>query len=595
MNRLVKKLTKKREGALHILIMSLFLILFVVVIMQLAYNNYSIQLMDNYADDALTDALLAAGTVNVDEYGAQKQVVLSDTMQVNKNDRQGSTNTVDQSKEIQDAYYEQTGRSSESKLEKYLTDDAGFVKWTYPEYRQTKMLGKNQIGDSGASDGHETWRFFTNYGYDLNTKKYDNGHQKDINYLKLQENDSGGQMVNSWVSQEELDNAYLDFIKRLNSQDQCIDESVSAAHNKQLAGAFDNFLTTFGWDFGIKEVTDAKTVGTDAKKVDAMKYTNFKYSGGKLGSLTHIAYDDKAYDSQIYVDYITVFNCYKHYITDDLGRMITYPNKDSSGKYYMMVGEYRYDFDEAQESVKDLYKICKQNSLNGLPIYDKMIITKATLSRQDADGTVIKQLFNNMNNNHLGHKEVIIQSVDFLDPQIFDFKDNAAQAEGVKPAAVGTVKIARYNEYLTNLIDQKVTVYGEANQINTRPQIGICMYDSGSAWNWYPCRQTTNFDNNYVQTGDTQGYTNVGQSQARNYPGTNTVTYQLTSDPKAAAQLRNNKSNIALFNQAVMAQFEFDVQVMGSDGQVTGHDNGVNTAYYSRIVDITIQAPESTA
>ena len=44
-----------------------------------------------------------------------------------------------------------------------------------------------------------------------------------------------------------------------------------------------------------------------------------------------------------------------------------------------------------------------------------------------------------------------------------------------------------------------------------------------------------------------------------------------------------------------MAQFEFDVQVMGSDGQVTGPDNGVNTAYYSRIVDITIQAPESTA
>ena len=184
MNRLVKKLTKKREGALHILIMSLFLILFVVVIMQLAYNNYSIQLMDNYADDALTDALLAAGTVNVDEYGAQKQVVLSDTMQVNKNDRQGSTNTVDQSAEIQAAYDGQTGGSSDSILEKYLTDDAGFVKWTYPEYRQTKMLGESQIGDSGASDGHKTWRFFTNYGYDLKTKKYDNGHQNQINYLK---------------------------------------------------------------------------------------------------------------------------------------------------------------------------------------------------------------------------------------------------------------------------------------------------------------------------------------------------------------------------------------------------------------------------
>lgn len=587
MNRLVKKLTKKREGALHILIMSLFLILFVVVIMQLAYNNYSIQLMDNYADDALTDALLAAGTVNVDEYGAQKQVVLSDTMQVNKNDRQGSTNTVDQSKEIQDAYYEQTGRSSESILEKYLTDDAGFVKWTYPEYRQTKMLGKNQIGDSGASDGHETWRFFTNYGYDLNTKKYDNGHQDKINYLKLKENESGGQMVNSWVSQTDLDNAYLDFIKSLNSQDYCINNSVSDANNKQLAGAFDNFLTTFGWDFGIKEVTDAKTV-------DAMKYTNFKYSGGKLGSLTHIAYDDKAYDSQIYVDYITVFNCYKHYITDDLGRMITYPNKDSSGKYYMMVGEYRYDFDTAQNStVAKLYEICKQNSLNGLPIYDKMIITKATLSRQDADGNVMKQ-FNNMNNNH-GHDEVIIQSVDFLDPQIFDFTDNKAKAEEVQPANIGTVKIARYEDYLTNLINQTVKVYGEANQINTRPQIGICMYDSGNAWNMYPCRKPVSLDNDYVQTGDTQGFTNVGQIQARSYTGTNTVTYQLTSDPNAAAQLRDNKSNIVLFNQAVMAQFEFDVQVMGSDGQVTGHDNGVNTAYYSRIVDITIQAPESTA
>lgn len=593
MNRLVKKLTKKltkkREGALHILIMSLFLILFVVVIMQLAYNNYSIQLMDNYADDALTDALLAAGTVNVDEYGAQKQVVLSDTMQVKKNDKQGYTNTVDYSKEVQAAYNGQTGESSESILEKYLTDDAGFVKWTYPEYRQTKMLGKSQIGDSGASDGHETWRFFTNYGYDLNTKKYDTGHQKDINYLKLKENDSGGQMVNSWVSQEELDSAYLDFIKRLNSQDQCIDESVSKANNKQLAGAFDNFLTTFGWDFGIKEVTDAGTV-------DAMKYTNFKYfkySGGKLGSLTHIAYDDKAYDSQIYVDYITVFNCYKHYITDDLGRMITYPNKDSSGKYYMMVGEYRYDFDIAQNStVAELYEVCKQNSLNGLPIYDKMIITKATLSRQDAAGTVIKQ-FNNMNNNHLGNDKVIIQSVDFLDPQIFDFTDNAAQAEEVKPTDIGKVKIARYSDYLTSLINQKVTVYGEANQINTRPQIGICMYNSGNAWNMYPCRQTTNFDNNYVQTGDTYDFRNVGQ--ARNYTGTNTVTYQLTSDPNAATQLRNNKSNIALFNQAVMAQFEFDVQVMGSDGQVTGPDNGVNTAYYSRIVDITIQAPESTA
>lgn len=588
MNRLVKKLTKKREGALHILIMSLFLILFVVVIMQLAYNNYSIQLMDNYADDALTDALLAAGTVNVDEYGAQKQVVLSDTMQVKKNDGQGYTNTVDYSAEIQAAYDGQTGKSSESKLEKYLTDDAGFVKWTYPEYRQTKMLGESQIGDSGASDGHKTWRFFTNYGYDLKTKKYDNDHQNQINYLKLKEDASGGQMVNSWVSQTDLDNAYLDFIKRLNSQNQCINNSVSDAKNKQLAGAFDNFLTTFGWDFGIKEVTDAGTV-------DAMKYTNFKYSGGKLGSLTHIAYDDKAYDSQIYVDYITVFNCYKHYITDDLGRMITYPNKDSSGKYYMMVGEYRYDFDIAQNStVAKLYEICKQNSLNGLPIYDKMIITKATLSRQDAAGTVIKQ-FNNMNNNHLGNNEVIIQSVDFLDPQIFDFTDNAAQAEDVQPADIGTVTIARYNDYLTNLIDQKVTVYGEANQINTRPQIGICMYDSGNAWSKYPWRQTTSLDNSYVQTGQTQGYTNVGQSQARNYPGTNTVTYQLTSDQNAATQLRDNKSNIALFNQAVMAQFEFDVQVMGSDGQVTGLDNGVNTAYYSRIVDITIQAPESTA
>lgn len=590
MNRLVKKLTKKREGALHILIMSLFLILFVVVIMQLAYNNYSIQLMDNYADDALTDALLAAGTVNVDEYGAQKQVVLSDTMQVNKNAWKGSTNTVGQSKEIQAAYDGQTGGSSESKLEKYLTDDAGFVKWTYPEYRQTKMLGESQIGDSGASDGHETWRFFTNYGYDLNTKKYDNGHQNEINYLKLQENESGGQMVNSWVSQTDLDNAYLDFIKKLNIKDQCIGDSVSNAKNKQLAGAFDNFLTTFGWDFGIKEVTDSKTV-------DAMKYTNFKYSGGKLGSLTHIAYDDKAYDSQIYVDYITVFNCYKHYITDDLGRMITYPNKDSSGTYYMMVGEYRYNFDTAQDPiVEDLYKICKQNSLNGLPIYDKMIITKTTLSRRDADGNVtnVTNQFNKMNNNH-GHDEVIIQSVDFLDPQIFDFTDKAAQAEGVKPTDIGTVTIARYREYLTSLINQTVKVYGEANQINTRPQIGICMYESGSTWSMYPCRKPASFDNKYVQTEDTKGYTNVGQIQARNYPGTNTVTYQLTSNPNAADQLRLNKSNIALFNQAVMAQFEFDVQVMGSDGQVTGHDNGVNTAYYSRIVDITIQAPESTA
>lgn len=588
MNRLVKKLTKKREGALHILIMSLFLILFVVVIMQLAYNNYSIQLMDNYADDALTDALLAAGTVNVDEYGAQKQVVLSDTMQVNKNDKQGSTNTVDQSAEIQAAYDGQTGGSSESKLEKYLTDDAGFVKWTYPEYRQTKMLGGSQIGDSGASDGHRTWRFFTNYGYNLETKKYDIGHQNEINFLKLKEDASGGQMVKSWISQAELDNAYLDFIKRLNSQNQCINNSVDDASNKQLAGAFDNFLTTLGWDFGIKEVTDAGTV-------NAMNYTNFKYSGGKLGSLTHIAYDDKAYDSQIYVDYITVFNCYKHYITDDLGRMITYPNKDSSGKYYMMVGEYRYDFDIAQNStVAELYEICKQNSLNGLPIYDKMIITKATLSRQDAAGTVIKQ-FNNMNNNHIGNNEVIIQSVDFLDPQIFDFTDKADQADDVQPSDVGTVTIARYSDYLTNLIDQKVTVYGEANQINTRPQIGICMYNSGNAWNKYPWRQTTSLNNNYVQTGQTQGYTNVGQIQARNYPGTNTVTYQLTSDQNENPQLRDNKSNIALFNQAVMAQFEFDVQVMGSDGQVTGPDNGVNTAYYSRIVDITIQAPESAA
>lgn len=588
MNRLVKKLTKKREGALHILIMSLFLILFVVVIMQLAYNNYSIQLMDNYADDALTDALLAAGTVNVDEYGAQKQVVLSDTMQVNKNDKQGSTNAVDQSAEIQAAYDGQTGGSSDSILEKYLTDDAGFVKWAYPEYRQTKMLGGGQIGDSGASYGHRTWRFFTNYGYNLKNKKYDTGHQNQINFLKLKEDASGGQMVNSWISQADLDNAYLDFIKRLNSQNQCINNSVSDASNKQLAGAFDNFLTTFGWDFGIKEVTDAGTV-------DAMEYTNFKYNGGKLGSLTHIAYDDTAYDSQIYVDYITVFNCYKHYITDDLGRMITYPNKDSSGKYYMMVGEYRYDFDIAQNStVAKLYEICKQNSLNGLPIYDKMIITKATLSRQDAAGTVIKQ-FNNMNNNHLGNNEVIIQSVDFLDPQIFDFTDHADQADDVQPSDIGTVTIARYNDYLTNLIDQKVTVYGEANQINTRPQIGICMYDSGNAWNKYPWRHTTSLNNNYVQTGQTQGYTNVGQSQARNYPGTNTVTYQLTSDQNATPQLRDNKSNIALFNQAVMAQFEFDVQVMGSDGQVTGPDNGVNTAYYSRIVDITIQAPESAA
>ena len=554
--------------------------------MQLAYNNYSISLMDNYADDALTDALLAAGTVNVDEYGASRQVVLTDTMQVNKNDKQSLTNDVDSSTEVQSAYDAQTGGNPDSKLEKYLTDDAGFVKWTYPEYRQTKMMGGSQVGDSGASDGHKTWRFFTNYGYNIKTKKYDTAHQNQINYLKLKDDDAGGQMVNTWVTQSELDNAYLDFIKRLNVQNASINNSVDDANNKHLAGAFDNFLTTFGWDFGIKEVTDAGTVS-------AMKYTNFKYSGGKLGQLTHIAYDDVAYDSQIYVDYITVFNCYKHYITDDFGRMITYPNKDKTGKYYMMVGEYRYDFDTAQSSkIADLYEVCKKNSLNGLPIYDKMIITKTTIQRQDAAGTVIKQ-FNNMNNNHIGNNEVIIQSVDFLDPQIFDFTDEKADANEVQPTQVGTVTIARYSDYLTNLINQEVTVYGEANSINKRPQLGICMYDNGNAWNSYPWRQTMSLNNNYVQTGSTQGYTNVGQSQARNYPGTNIVTYQLTSDQNASPQLRDNKSNIALFNQAVMAQYEFDVQVMGSDGQVTGPDNGVNTAYYSRIVDITIQAPES--
>ena len=42
-----------------------------------------------------------------------------------------------------------------------------------------------------------------------------------------------------------------------------------------------------------------------------------------------------------------------------------------------------------------------------------------------------------------------------------------------------------------------------------------------------------------------------------------------------------------------MAQVEFDVQAVNPDKKVTGADNNIRTAFYQRIVDITIQ-PNAT-
>jgi len=86
MDKLLRRLKNKSHGSLHVLLISLFLILFVVLVMMLAYNNYSLSLMDSYADDALTDALLAAGTVNVEEYGSSSQVILSDSLRARRSD-----------------------------------------------------------------------------------------------------------------------------------------------------------------------------------------------------------------------------------------------------------------------------------------------------------------------------------------------------------------------------------------------------------------------------------------------------------------------------------------------------------------------------
>lgn len=575
MDKLLRRLKNKSHGSLHVLLISLFLILFVVLVMMLAYNNYSLSLMDSYADDALTDALLAAGTVNVEEYGSSSQVILSDSLRARRSDAQlggGQVTDFDTSVEIQNAYDIQSNT-----FKQYLTDENGFIKWTYPEYRTTKYA---DVYNSGTSDN--VWVLATNYGYDLKKQAEDNPYvdksdqnYNKLNYMTLKNTPDGGEYVYSWIDSAQLDNEFLNFVKELNNDNSSLGQigQSADANNKELAKAYENFLTTFGWDFGLQEVTESRTV-------NAMNFNNFKYHGGKLGSLTHIASQTGIYDSPIYVDYITIFNVYKHYLTDEYGRFITYPDKtkseDSEFTYYMKVGDSIYGLSQQDSNVVALYEKAKANGLNGLPIYDKMIITKTTLSRGSDNGDVciVDRSYNAMSQNHSESSEPIIQQVDYLDPQVFKFID-LEQGEYAGYAQLNP----QYNSYIQQILNSDTTVFGSDTSNNTLQTLGV-IQTSGATYPW---------EQSY-QDSTVQNY--LSRPQAKIYPNAQTKTYSLTWNSQNPT-LANNKQNILLFNQAVMGQIEFDVQVMGQESQITGSDPGINTAFYSRIVDITIQASQN--
>lgn len=576
MNKLLRRLKNKSHGSLHVLLISLFLILFVVLVMMLAYNNYSLSLMDSYADDALTDALLAAGTVNVEEYGSSSQVILSDSLRARRSDAQlggGQVTDFDTSVEIQNAYDIQSNT-----FKQYLTDENGFIKWAYPEYRTTKY---DDVYVYDMTGDEKCWVLATNYGYDLEKQeeanpyvdKSDQNYNK-LNYMTLKNTPDGGEYEYSWIDSAQLDNEFLNFVKELNNDNSSLGQTGQSAdaNNKELAKAYENFLTTFGWDFGLQEVTESGTV-------NAMKFNNFKYHGGKLGSLTHIASQTGIYDSPIYVDYITIFNVYKHYLTDEYGRFITYPDKTKDGAgYYIKVGDSIYSLAASDTNVTALYEKAKANGLNGLPIYDKMIITKTTLSRGSDNGDVciVDRSYNLMSQNHSESSEPIIQQVDYLDPQVFIFYD----ADSKVGDYTGSAQLnPQYNSYIQQLLNSDTTVFGSDTSNNTLQTIGV-IQTSGATYPW---------EQSY-QDSTVQNY--LSRPQAKTYPNEQTKTYSLTWNSQNPT-LANNKQNILLFNQAVMGQIEFDVQVMGQESQITGSDPGINTAFYSRIVDITIQASQN--
>ena len=205
-----------------------------------------------------------------------------------------------------------------------------------------------------------------------------------------------------------------------------------------------------------------------------------------------------------------------------------------------------------------------------------MIITKTTLSRGSDNGDVciVDRSYNLMSQNHSESSEPIIQQVDYLDPQVFIFYDE------VKGDYAGQATLnAQYNSYIQQLINSNTTVFGSDTSNNTLQTLGV-IQTSGAT---YPWKQS-------YQDSTVQNY--LSRPQAKTYPNGQTKTYSLTWNSQNAT-LANNKQNILLFNQAVMGQIEFDVQVMGQESQITGSDPGINTAFYSRIVDITIQASQN--
>lgn len=505
--------------------------------------------MDSYADDALTDALLAAGTVNVEEYGKQGQVILSDTLNVDRNNNQASQQT--KQPVVQSAY-----NSQGETLKNFLTDQAGNITWKYPEYTLQQSIQGQQNEDSQC-------RIVQNYGIDYQQVDSDGKatrvDSQDSNYNKVQyqvfkDSTDGGYYENEWIQSKELDDAFLAFIKNLQSNTESFGQGIDSAKNSQLAKTYDNFLTTFGWDFGLSEVD-----GYDTSK---MTYKNFKYSGGRLGNLTDINKASEQYKSPIYIDYISVFNVYKHYISLADQGYIYYPQKTDAGEIYITVGDSIYKLDQSDQRVQKLYEICKENGLAGTPIYDKIIVTKQVIQRNDQDGTTqIK--YNNLSENHVGVDSAVIQSVDFLDPSIFVLNTEN------KTASLDS----QMNGYIDQLLNSKLNVYDTNNGYAQKYQIGI-----------------SKIAEQYPQT---QGNSDIGRASAKNYPNPTMLTYQITSSPNKGVDgsLTHNKQNIVVFNQAVMAQVEFDVQMMNPDSMLTGDDDNVRTAYYQRIIDITIQPP----
>lgn len=505
--------------------------------------------MDNYTDGQLTDALLAAGTVNVEEYGQSQQVLLSDTLRVNRDD--GMTQGLDVQESVQNAY-----NVSGSVLKQYLTSQAGYIKWTYPEYVPSFDL-ENIKPASG--DGEEIWRFYSAYGFDHDTKEYDDSHKNEICYLTFENNAEGGEVTTSWISSTDLDNAFLDFVKTLSSDTSQLGNQLADAHNKELSKTFDNFLYTFAYEFNLKE-----------QRNNSVQYNNFKYTGGRLGDLTTINDDSGQHQSPIYVDYISVFNAYKKYVTDSYGRFIYYPQKNSNGDFQVKVGDTYYTYVGDQDIINRLYEVTEKNGLSGLPIYDKMIITKTTLQRGDqtSQGQIVYRKYNELTENHGGLQGVLIQQVDYLDPQVFIFN------EGDRTVSIDQ----KYYGYINDLLNQKTTVYGQDTSDNTLYTLGTLRMVGN-----YPYQSPVGSEHDKY----------IVRTSAKNYPNPQLKTYSITQRQGVGDnnQITNNKQNILLFNQAVLAQVEFDVQVLNQDAKVTGSGKNVNTAFYQRAIDITIQAP----